>query len=109
MCLLRQGVWLPSHLPRGAYRSAALEKQAKDMAKRAPSAYFLFCEEERASARQACTSADASGKVSVAIVAKELGKRWEALPAERRQTYKDRAQQRALEAQTAQKEPSQSK
>ena len=55
------------------------------MTKRPPTAYFLFCEEERPAARQACLENEPSGKVSVAIVAKALGKAWEALSEEQRQ------------------------
>ena len=67
------------------------------MAKKPPSAYFLFCEDEREAARQACSEADPTVKVSVATVAKALGKQWEALGAEQKQRYKERAKQRASE------------
>ena len=69
------------------------------MAKKPPSAYFLFCEQERADARQSCFEADPAAKVSVAVVAKELGKRWEALCAEEKQAFKDEAKERALKFQ----------
>ena len=49
--------------------------------------------------QQACLEAAGGDKVSVAVVAKALGKRWEALNPEERQAYKARAQQVEAEEQ----------
>ena len=76
------------------------------MGKRAPSAYFLFCSEHRAAAKQACLEVADGPNVSVAVVAKELGRRWEALGPEERQAYKERAAARAAEEQAQAEEAS---
>ncbi len=69
------------------------------MAQRGQSAYFLFSEERRAAAREACLAAAEPGaRVSVATVAKALGEQWRALSDEERAAYKARAAARASAA-----------
>lgn len=72
-----------------------------------PTAYFLFTEENRAAIQQELNDAaaaqqrgDADRKpksVSVAVVAKELGGRWRALPDAEKERYKELAKQRAAD------------
>lgn len=66
------------------------------MAPRAPSAYFIFANEVRATIH-AEIAAENDGKAGVAVVGKEIGRRWNALTDEEKQTYKDLATQRAQE------------
>ncbi|KAL4431280.1 hypothetical protein ABPG75_006536 [Micractinium tetrahymenae] len=56
---------------------------------RGPTAYFLFSDENRASAK--AELAEQPGKHGVAQVAKLIGQRWAALSEEEKQVYKDRA------------------
>ncbi len=56
---------------------------------RGPTAYFLFSDENRASAKAELAGQD--GKHGVAQVAKLIGQRWAALSEEEKQVYKDRA------------------
>lgn len=56
---------------------------------RGPTAYFLFSDENRASAK--AELAEQPGKHGVAHVAKLIGQRWAALSEEEKQVYKDRA------------------
>lgn len=58
---------------------------------RGPTAYFLFSDENRASAK-AELEAQPDGKKGVAQVAKLIGQRWAALSDEEKQKYKERAQ-----------------
>lgn len=57
-------------------------------------AYFLFSDEHRSSAREELQAAadDGAAKVSVAEVAKALGQRWKALTDEQRAEYKSRCE-----------------
>jgi histone H3/H4 len=101
------------------------------MAPKAPTAYFLFTDANRAAVQQelndaaAAAAADAAAaaqqqqheqqpgagdppnpgapraKVSVAVVAKELGARWRALPEDEKEKYKALAKQRGEEAAAA--------
>ena len=64
------------------------------------SAYFVFCAAQRAAAKQHCVQAADGANVSVAVVAKELGRRWEALGPEERQAFKEQAAALAAEDQT---------
>eukprot|EP00884_Botryococcus_braunii_P022402 jgi/Botrbrau1/8846/Bobra.50_2s0006.1 len=68
------------------------------MAKRAPTAYFIFSEEKRAEARAECLQDATTEKVSVAVVAKKIGEKWRALPEEERKRYKELAAQKSVEA-----------
>jgi histone H3/H4 len=65
------------------------------MAKRAQSAYFAFSEVMRSTVKEDLVAEAESGKISVAEVAKEIGRRWKALAEEERQQYKDRAAESA--------------
>jgi histone H3/H4 len=91
------------------------------MAPKAPTAYFIFTETNRAAVQQELNDAAAAAaaeqhqqqqqdgggggsaaagepartKVSVAVVAKELGARWRALPEEEKERYKQLAKQRS--------------
>ena len=63
--------------------------------KRPPSSYFLFCAEQRTSARAE------AGVGGVAAVAKVLGARWKALTADERQPYDTKAKQAKADYQLA--------
>ncbi|KAK9820321.1 hypothetical protein WJX72_008959 [[Myrmecia] bisecta] len=52
------------------------------MAKRAPTAYFVFLEQNRESTRAEVVAAASGEKVSVAVVAKALGEKWRQLSEE---------------------------
>jgi hypothetical protein len=65
------------------------------MARRGPTAYFVFTEEHRAAAKAELESQGA--KAGVAQVAKLVGAKWAALSDEEKQLYKDRAAARAQE------------
>lgn len=68
-------------------------------ARRGPTAYFLFSDEQREAARAECLAAAEPGaKVSVAVVAKAIGEKWRALSDEAKAEYKAKAAQRALDA-----------
>ncbi len=66
------------------------------MAKRAPTAYFLFAADHRAAIQQEVSEAN-GGKASVALVGKVIGEKWHQLSDEERQRYKDLAAQKAQE------------
>lgn len=66
------------------------------MAKRAPTAYFLFAAEQRSAVHQEISEAN-GGKASVALVGKAIGEKWQQLTDEERQHYKDLAAQKAAE------------
>jgi len=66
------------------------------MPPRGPTAYFLFAGEIR-EAVQKEIAADNNGKAGVAAVGKAIGQRWHALTDEDRQSYRDRASQKAAE------------
>lgn len=63
--------------------------------KRAPTAYFLFAEEQRSIVRDELVSKVEGGKVSVAEVAKVIGEKWRNLSDGDKQKYKDLAQKAA--------------
>jgi hypothetical protein len=64
-------------------------------AKRAPTPFFVFSEEQRESTRAECiANADTGAKVSVATVAKAIGEKWRALSDEEKAGYKEKAAQR---------------
>ena len=70
--------------------------------KRAPSAYFIFGGEQRHEIREALLAEKRKelgddAKVSVADVAKEIGRRWKELSEEERQRYKDVSAAKAKE------------
>ena len=65
------------------------------MAKRAQTAYFAFSEEMRGKVKEELVAKADSGKVSVAEVAKEIGRLWKELAEDERQGYKDRAAESA--------------
>ena len=68
-------------------------------AKRGPTAYFLFSDEQREATRAECLAAAEPGaKISVAVVAKAIGKKWRALSDKAKAEYKARAAQQALDA-----------
>lgn len=52
------------------------------MAKKAPTAYFIFSEEKRLEAREECMREAANEKISVTTVAKRIGEKWRALSEE---------------------------
>jgi len=62
-------------------------KKDPNMPKRALSAFFFFCADERASIKQKDPT------LSVGEVAKILGARWAQVPAENKQLYEQRAEQ----------------
>jgi hypothetical protein len=65
---------------------------------RAPSAYFIFCDEHRAQLQLQLNEQKPDGtKVAVSAVAKELGQRWKQLSDEERARYKEQAAARAAE------------
>lgn len=83
--------WLQSvrrQLPPTAH-PPSVQKVASAM--RAPTAYFLFSDEQRAAAK--AELAAQGGKAGVAEVAQLIGRRWGALSDEDKQQYKERAQQ----------------
>lgn len=70
--------------------------------KRAPSAYFIFGGEHRVAIKEALLAerrkeCGDDAKVSVADVAKEIGRRWKELSEEERQRYKDMSADKAKE------------
>ena len=68
-------------------------------ARRGPTAYFLFSDEQREATRAECLAgAEPGAKMSVAVVAKAIGEKWRALSDDAKAEYKARASQRALEA-----------
>ena len=72
--------------------------------KRAPSAYFIFANEHRSAARAECVAEAGTEKVSVAQVAKVIGRRWKALTDEERALYKAQVGDRARQAELARDE-----
>jgi hypothetical protein len=68
-------------------------------AKRGPTAFFIFSEEQREATRAECLAAAEPGaKVSVATVAKAIGEKWRGLSDEDKAGYKEKAAQRAAES-----------
>lgn len=64
-------------------------------AKRAPTPYFIFSEEQRGSTRAECVSqAEPGATISVATVAKAIGEKWRALTDEEKAAYKAKAAER---------------
>ncbi len=62
-------------------------------ARRAPTPFFVFSEEQRGPTRAECLEkTDAAGKVTVATVAKAIGEKWRALSDEEKAVYKEKAQ-----------------
>lgn len=59
--------------------------------KRAVSAYFLFCNEHRGTAKAEYLAASGTEKVNVAAIAKLLGEKWRQLTDEERKTYQAKA------------------
>ena len=65
---------------------------------RAPTAFFLFSEEQREQTRAECVAAAEPGaKSSVATVAKAIGEKWRALADAERAAYHKKQMQRAAE------------
>ena len=70
--------------------------------KRAPSAYFVFANEQRACTKEELQAAAEDGKApSVAKVAKSIGQKWRVLGEAGQQPYKDKAAVLAAEAAAA--------
>lgn len=67
--------------------------------KRAKSAYFVFCHENRLAAKAECEAKSGGGKISVAVVAKHLGEKWQKLTDEQKSYYKKLAASEAAAAQ----------
>ena len=64
-------------------------------AKRAPTAFFIFSEEQREGTRAECQAqAEPGAKVSVGPVAKAIGEKWRALTDEEKAVYKEKAAER---------------
>lgn len=63
---------------------------------RGPTAYFLFADTVRASVQAELQARQPDGKLSVAILGKAIGERWQALSDEEKQVYKDQAGARAV-------------
>lgn len=66
-----------------------------------PSAYMIFAEEQRPGLLVKLRAESADGKVPVTVVAKALGELWKSLPETEQQSYRDKAQQRAVDAAAA--------
>ena len=65
---------------------------------RAPTAFFLFSEEQREQTRAECIAAAEPGtKISVATVAKAIGEKWRALSDAEKAAYQQKQVQRAAE------------
>ena len=65
---------------------------------RAPTAFFLFSEEQREQTKAECIAAAEPGaKISVAIVAKAIGGKWQALTDAQKAAYQEKQLQRAAE------------
>ncbi|CAK0783672.1 hypothetical protein CVIRNUC_006871 [Coccomyxa viridis] len=65
---------------------------------RAPTAFFLFSEEQREQTRAECIAAAEPGaKISVATVAKAIGEKWRALSNLEKAAYQEKQIQRAAE------------
>ncbi len=65
-------------------------------AKRAPTAFFIFSEEQREATRAECQAqAEPRVKVSVGAVAKAIGEKWRALTDEEKASYKEKVAERA--------------
>ena len=65
---------------------------------RAPTAFFLFSEEQREQTRAECVAAAEPGaKISVATVAKAIGEKWRALSDAEKAAYQQKQVQRAAE------------
>ena len=65
---------------------------------RAPTAFFLFSEEQRRQTRAECIAAAEPGaKISVAIVAKAIGEKWRALTDAEKAAYQEKQLQQAAE------------
>ena len=65
---------------------------------RAPTAFFLFSEEQREQTRAECIAAAEPGaKISVATVAKAVGEKWRALSNLEKAAYQEKQIQRAAE------------
>lgn len=69
------------------------------VAKRAPSAYFVFANEQRASTKEELLASAPDNKApSVADIAKSIGHKWRALEEAGQQAYKDKAAVLAADA-----------
>lgn len=68
-----------------------------DKMSRAPTAYFVFANEQRAEVLKELAAQSENGKPSVAKASKVIGERWKALSDEERQKYKDIAAQKSAE------------
>ena len=64
---------------------------------RAPSAYFVFCNQRRAETKAQLLADAESDKISVAQVAKALGELWRQLPDDEKKQYQELAAQKAQE------------
>jgi hypothetical protein len=69
--------------------------------KRAASAYFVFCNEHRATTKAEYLAQADTEKVSVAVVAKILGEKWRALSDEQRKDYQRQAAEKSAAEQEA--------
>lgn len=60
-------------------------KKNKNMPKKAKSAYFFYCDEKRPALLE--NEKKKGGKVNIGVVAKELGKMWQKLSADKKKKY----------------------